>query len=536
MPSDVVRATRVLPATPLPLKHPALSSRSVAFTTSLAFNRSQNDTRTCSCLPSDPPTHLKITGLFKAGGRAVGAALSGGHGDQLECLQDRGGYNDFDIILLCFSPPASANATTLVSHCLIYIDIDIDIDIGIVDASCLSVRFRRFCVEIGASGPALYKLASRMNHSCDPSCCWYTETAVKGVPGPRAVRAVRNIAFGDEITISYSLHQLKTGPQSFLTQDLLDSKFFRCRCGRCTSPDLARAFRCPTEGCAALRHPWPESIGANAAAGPIFGTCSGCGSTSSQAEERRLLGVEARLSSNVRRVEGALKMGGGVANAKMMLGFLDREFAPDGDGSVTLHPGHWIAVKHQFLRYHACVFSTELPAAIAAIRLVVDHQRAIDPPSRQQAFDMEMLGDALLAHALSLSGDGDRDGFGAMSATATVEMLPWLLEAVATFRAELFLLQRINGPDHLYTTECRDKLKNAMAALHVFGGHTGVGDAASTVPPSPLTAADGEADHRLKCQGCVLDVCAAEVSLARLRVDDIRHRLERVSSTPKKTF
>lgn len=377
-------------------------------------------------------------------------------------------------------------------------------------------------------GPALYKLASRMNHSCDPSCSWYTETAVKGVPGPRAVRAVRDIAIGDEITISYSLHQLRTGPQSFLAQDLLDSKFFRCRCPRCSSPDPARAFRCPTEGCAARRRPWPEGIGTNTAAAPIFGTCSGCGSTSSPAEEQRWLGVETRLSSNVRRVESALKLGGGVANAKMMLSFLDREFAPDGDGAVTLHPGHWIAVKRQFLRYQVAVVATELPGAIAAIRLVVDHQRAIDPPSRQQAFDMEALGDVLLAHALSLVG--------ARSTTTKVEMLPWLLEAVATFRAELFLLQRINGPDHHYTTECRDKFGTAMAALDAAGVHTAVGDAASTVPASTLTGVDGEADHGLKCQGSVLDVCAAEVSAARLRVDAIRHRLERVSSTLKGKF
>jgi SET domain-containing protein len=60
----------------------------------------------------------------------------------------------------------------------------------------------QFNVEIweGKIGEAIYPLTSFMNHSCDPNC----EMAFDGESTTAYITATKNIALGEELTLSYA--------------------------------------------------------------------------------------------------------------------------------------------------------------------------------------------------------------------------------------------------------------------------------------------------------------------------------------------
>jgi SET and MYND domain-containing protein len=99
-------------------------------------------------------------------------------------------------------------------------------------------------VELTDVGIALFDRISLLNHSCDPN-------AVVLFDGAAAiVRALKPIAAGDEITISY----VDRATDRFERQRQLASQyFFTCSCSRCTGPprdDLFEiALRCSDSSC-----------------------------------------------------------------------------------------------------------------------------------------------------------------------------------------------------------------------------------------------------------------------------------------------
>eukprot|EP00994_Dinema_validum_P008231 NODE_732_length_1386_cov_20.676889_g539_i0.p1 GENE.NODE_732_length_1386_cov_20.676889_g539_i0~~NODE_732_length_1386_cov_20.676889_g539_i0.p1 ORF type:complete len:414 (+),score=112.53 NODE_732_length_1386_cov_20.676889_g539_i0:45-1244(+) len=85
---------------------------------------------------------------------------------------------------------------------------------------------------------ALFRLGSRLTHSCSPNT-FYSSASGKGCH-----YALRPIAKGEVITTNY------LGPALMLPtvrrqKRLWETKLFLCRCSRCTGPDFTRSVPCP---------------------------------------------------------------------------------------------------------------------------------------------------------------------------------------------------------------------------------------------------------------------------------------------------
>ena len=93
---------------------------------------------------------------------------------------------------------------------------------------------------------ALFPLAAKANHSCDPSCGHST-----AVGGEMRFFAHRAIEPGGEITISYLDRLWSTGRSERRRRLLLEKHFF-CRCARCSRPGAEReaspAVTTPADG------------------------------------------------------------------------------------------------------------------------------------------------------------------------------------------------------------------------------------------------------------------------------------------------
>jgi SET and MYND domain-containing protein len=99
-------------------------------------------------------------------------------------------------------------------------------------------------VELTDVGVALFDRISLLNHSCDPN-------AVVLFDGAAAiVRALKPIAAGDELTISYIDRATDRYERQ---QQLMSQYFFTCSCSRCVGPPAddvyELALRCADSGC-----------------------------------------------------------------------------------------------------------------------------------------------------------------------------------------------------------------------------------------------------------------------------------------------
>lgn len=87
-------------------------------------------------------------------------------------------------------------------------------------------------------GSALFVYGALTAHSCLPNCTF-------GVEDTNFVeKAIKDIQIGEEITHSY-ISPESWQPTNKRQRLLLDTKFFKCRCTRCVTPDKARGFLCP---------------------------------------------------------------------------------------------------------------------------------------------------------------------------------------------------------------------------------------------------------------------------------------------------
>jgi hypothetical protein len=88
---------------------------------------------------------------------------------------------------------------------------------------------------------ALFELGSKVSHSCYPNC-GYTSRL-----GPfLRYFAITDISEGDLITFSYlGADDLFLLPRAKRREKLLSTKYFLCRCSRCSNIDDNRGFRCP---------------------------------------------------------------------------------------------------------------------------------------------------------------------------------------------------------------------------------------------------------------------------------------------------
>lgn len=89
-------------------------------------------------------------------------------------------------------------------------------------------------------GNAVYPIFSRINHSCIPNAVFFPTSAGPGSTARErpwmAVRAVRDLAAGEELTVAY----VRPGLSAARRADKLDRVYgFQCTCGACQGPRAA---------------------------------------------------------------------------------------------------------------------------------------------------------------------------------------------------------------------------------------------------------------------------------------------------------
>ncbi|XP_049950520.1 SET domain-containing protein SmydA-8 [Schistocerca serialis cubense] len=103
---------------------------------------------------------------------------------------------------------------------------------------------------------SVYEWASLLEHSCRANCSKSFSEA-----GELLLRAAAPIARGQRLTICYSDSLWGTASRR---QHLRETKFFWCRCARCTDPTemgtFFSALRCPQPGCEGVCVPAEESL------------------------------------------------------------------------------------------------------------------------------------------------------------------------------------------------------------------------------------------------------------------------------------
>jgi len=162
-------------------------------------------------------------------------------------------------------------------------------------------------VEVSTKGGAVLSLlllgASHLNHSCLPNALLGL-----GKGGAIEVRALRTIAPGDEVSISYIDEEELLGP-TFDRQKALRARWqFKCACERCSRPDVTRAFRCPKLSCSGLLY-------ATAAGDGLLTSCGACGKTlngpqtnEAFAAERNVIAAAPELRRDLQKNAGSLAM------------------------------------------------------------------------------------------------------------------------------------------------------------------------------------------------------------------------------------
>jgi SET and MYND domain-containing protein len=111
--------------------------------------------------------------------------------------------------------------------------------------------------EMQPIGIGLYPTAALLNHSCSPNCVVvFDGTKIK-------VRAIQNVAVGEEVTIPY----VEVGVAKEERQkDLQDHFYFTCQCNKCQDDEFnlkLKALRCNDTSCPGLVDPDDEKLSCN---------------------------------------------------------------------------------------------------------------------------------------------------------------------------------------------------------------------------------------------------------------------------------
>jgi len=144
------------------------------------------------------------------------------------------------------------------------------------------------CLESRAGGGVSVELSdqlSRLNHSCSPNI-------LRGpgkLPWTLEARALRPIAAGEELTVSYVDAESLWKPTSERRELLRKRWQFVCNCERCAAPDRTRAFACPAGpacGSGGVVYAAPDGG---------FAPCGRCGRRLSAVAASAALAAEERL-------------------------------------------------------------------------------------------------------------------------------------------------------------------------------------------------------------------------------------------------
>ncbi|CAK0865591.1 unnamed protein product, partial [Prorocentrum cordatum] len=146
-------------------------------------------------------------------------------------------------------------------------------------------------------GYATYFLPSFMSHSCWPNAFWHYGAGGKN---SYVLRARRNIAKGEEITVSYLDESLLLACAPERRWDLWESKLFWCACERCCGGvDRSRGLTCPVcRSGSVFASPGGPSRLASGTLGPgalVGAACGACGCELTLEQAISLSGHEASL-------------------------------------------------------------------------------------------------------------------------------------------------------------------------------------------------------------------------------------------------
>eukprot|EP00049_Salpingoeca_infusionum_P005855 m.97893 g.97893 ORF g.97893 m.97893 type:complete len:582 (+) comp13113_c1_seq2:2686-4431(+) len=236
----------------------------------------------------------------------------------------------------------------------------------------------------------IYPAIAMVNHSCSPNC------AVVSTPGGTVtVRALRPIAAGDEVTVSYvDLLQ----PRAQRRAELMQTKEFTCHCLRCDVPDAFAGERTfETALCEHCRRNVPRTIHLAAAeGGKETGSqrdalvChvddGGCGrvcsleSQQSRLEDAALL--LATLESDMRQaIKSANKVeavdGASSVSCQEVLVALNE--ALDGLLATTIPRTHHLALKAYSLQHHLASQTNDRLASASALKRSIDGMASVLP-------------------------------------------------------------------------------------------------------------------------------------------------------------
>lgn len=137
----------------------------------------------------------------------------------------------------------------------------------------------------------LLVVCARLNHSCRPNVLHGPGV----LEGTVEVRALRHVAAGEELTISYIDEATLLSPTS-ARRSMLRHWQFECGCPRCASGDLVRSFCCLSADCAGI-HCWTAQG---------LGPCDCCGHCPTDEDSLRALKAEESLADAVRAAADAV--------------------------------------------------------------------------------------------------------------------------------------------------------------------------------------------------------------------------------------
>jgi len=165
-------------------------------------------------------------------------------------------------------------------------------------------------------------------------------------PGNVELRALRALAAGESVTISYLDEEQLMSPTSERRKQLEGRRQFECSCTRCVGTDVLRAFRCPKQTCKGLLH----ALGA----GDGLSSCSCCGKeptdhATSQilAAERRLLEVAPEARRGLQRVAGSLSIALQKRDAAGFSSASEVAMHALGKGAMTTNENKQVDASHQ---------------------------------------------------------------------------------------------------------------------------------------------------------------------------------------------
>lgn len=222
---------------------------------------------------------------------------------------------------------------------------------------------------------AIYTVASKMNHSCEPNASWYT----RDVLGTRVVRCIAAIRKGEEVFISYLIDSDLLLPTGERRQKLQSHAEFYCECSLCSAEvDRARVFPCTSPFCPGARR------------AVLHGGASECGACAEdflEASFADMLDQEIALCDSLDRIDRAL------------LGSLGHgdDISAEIRALRSIHPLHHTTRRVGRLQYDLHARLHQKADAVRSLELIAScwpsASSSSSSNSRTSAFDLEFLGD-----------------------------------------------------------------------------------------------------------------------------------------------